>query len=179
VLDELELARIPQGLGRVCYARGHAGSFSGLIDSNDHAEGLTYDSLMLPRTVVESSIAPWLSVRDGARAVEFYKTAFGAKEVFRLEGASVVARLTIGNSEFWVSEESPEHGNFSPETLKGSSTRFVLTVADPDSVFKGACTAGAQPIHPVAEEHGWRVGRVVDPFGHRWEIGRPVSSSDS
>ena len=123
----------------------------------------------------QPSIAPWLSVRNSARAVEFYKTAVAAKEVFRLDGGGgVLARLAVGASEFWVSDESPEHHNFSPETLNGSSARMVLNVADPDSVFQRFCEAGARPIHPVAEEHGWRVGRVVDPFGHHWEITRPL-----
>lgn len=122
------------------------------------------------------SIAPWLSVRNGGRAVEFYKSAFGATEAFRLEDpdGAVVARLSIAGAEFWVSDESPEHGNFSPESLGGGSVRIILTVADPDAVFARAVAAGASQVHRVAEEHGWRVGRVVDPFGHHWEIGRQV-----
>jgi PhnB protein len=124
-----------------------------------------------------SSLTPWLSLRNGRAAVEFYKAAFGARETFRIDGGGgIVARLAIGNSEFWVSDESPEHANFSPETLKGSTTRMVLTVADPDAVFAKACQAGAKVIHPVGEQHGWRVGRVVDPFGHHWEIGRQLEA---
>ena len=123
-----------------------------------------------------TSIAPWLSVRNSARAVDFYKSAFGATEVFRLEGpdGGVVARLSVDRAEFWLSDESPEHGNFSPESLGGGTVRIILTVADPDAVFRRARSAGATEVHPVAEEHGWRVGRVVDPFGHHWEIGRQV-----
>ena len=121
------------------------------------------------------SIAPWLSVRNGAQAVEFYKSAFGATEVFRLDdGGGVVAKLSVGGAEFWLGDESPEHGNFSPESLGGGTVRMVLTVADPDSVFGRALTAGASKVVPVREEHGWRFGRVVDPFGHHWEIGRPL-----
>jgi PhnB protein len=124
------------------------------------------------------SIAPWLSVRKSAEAVEFYKAAFGATEVFRLEDpeGGVVARLSIDGAEFWIGDESPEHGNFSPQTLGGGSVRMILTVADPDAVFAQALTAGATVVVPVAEEHGWRLGRVVDPFGHHWEIGRPLSA---
>ena len=126
---------------------------------------------------VLSSVAPWLSVRNSATAVEFYKSAFDASESYRFEGGGgVVARLAIGNSEFWVSDESPEHGNFSPETLNGGTSRMILTVADPDAVFAQACKAGARVVHPVTEGHGWRVGRVVDPFGHHWEIGRQLAS---
>src|SRR6476661_6350410 len=92
------------------------------------------------------SVAPMLSVRNGARAVEFYKTAFGATEVYRIEdpGGAVVSRLSVGGAEFWVSDESPEHGNFSPETLGGGTVRLILTVPDPDAVFAQALAAGAQ-----------------------------------
>jgi PhnB protein len=133
---------------------------------------------MTTKEVIAVSVAPWLSVRNGARAVEFYKSAFGAREVFRLEDStgSVVARLSVDGAEFWLSDESPEHGNFSPESLGGGSVRMVLTVPDPDAVFAKAVAAGAREVHPVGEQHDWRVGRVADPFGHHWEIGRPVAS---
>src|SRR5258708_1768615 len=122
------------------------------------------------------SIAPWLSVRNGAQAVDFYKSAFGATEVYRLEapGGAVVAKLSVAGAEFWLSGESPEHGNPSPEILAGGSIRMILTVADPDAVFARARTAGASEVFAVGEAHGWRLGRVVDPFGHHWEIGRPL-----
>ena len=127
---------------------------------------------------IACSIAPWLSVRNSARAVEFYRLAFGATEAFRLEDESggVVARLSIAGAEFWLGDESPAHGNFSPETLHGSSVRMILTVSDPDAVFACAVAAGGTQVLPVAEEHGWRVGRVVDPFGHHWEIGREIAA---
>ena len=126
-------------------------------------------------TQVSISIAPWLSLRDGSRAVEFYKRAFGADEVFRIDGGdSVVARLSVAGAEFWLSDESPEHKNFSPQTLGGGSVRMVLTVPDPDAMFDRAIAAGATQVHAVIEEYGWRVGRLVDPFGHHWEIGRPL-----
>ena len=94
------------------------------------------------------AIAPWLSVRKSAQAVEFYKSAFGATEVFRLEdeGGGVVARLSVDGAEFWISDESPEHKNFSPETLGGGTVRMILTVADPDAVFARAVQAGAAPV---------------------------------
>lgn len=125
----------------------------------------------------QRSITPWLSVRTSARAVDFYKSAFGAIEVFRLEDPSggVVARLSVGGAEFWLSDESPEHGNFSPQSLGGGSVRMILVVPDPDAAFLGAIKAGALEVFPVSEEHGWRVGRVVDPFGHHWEIGRQIA----
>ena len=124
----------------------------------------------------KSSLAPWLSVRDSARAVEFYKAAFGAVEVYRLEGpeGGVVSRLSIDGAEFWLSDESPEHGNFSPETLGSATARMILTVAEPEAVFAQALASGAAEVFPVTEEYGWRLGRIVDPFGHHWEIGRPL-----
>src|SRR3954469_5476824 len=128
-------------------------------------------------TPIVYSIAPMLSVRNGARAVEFYKSAFAAVEVYRMEdpGAAVVSRLSVGGAEFWLSDESPEHGNFSPESLGGGTVRMVLTVPDPDAVQARAIAAGAKEVMPVAENYGWRLGRVVDPFGHHWEIGHELS----
>jgi PhnB protein len=127
------------------------------------------------KLALATSIAPWLCVRGGARAVEFYKSALGAVEVFRLDaGDSVVARLSVNGAEFWLSDESPEHFNFSPESLGGITIRIILTVPDPDAVFARALAAGAKAVYPVVEEHDWRLGRVVDPFGHHWEIGRPL-----
>ena len=126
----------------------------------------------------KTTIAPMLSVRNGARAVEFYKAAFGAVEVFRLdaEDGTVVATLSVGEAEFWVADESPEHQNFSPESLGGGSVRMVMTVEDPDAAFERAVAAGATVVRPVCEEYGWRLGRIVDPFGHHWEIGRPLAA---
>jgi PhnB protein len=122
------------------------------------------------------TIAPWLSVRGGARAVEFYKSAFGAVEVCRLEDPdeNVVARLSVSGAEFWLSDESPEQAKAGMDSGGRPVVRMILTVAEPDAVFSQAVKAGATEVYPVSEEHGWRVGRVVDPFGHHWEIARPV-----
>jgi PhnB protein len=96
--------------------------------------------------------------------------------VYRLDdpGGSVVARLSVNGAEFWLGDESPEHGNFSPETLGGSSVRIILNVDDPDAVFAQALKAGASQVYAVSEGHGWRIGRVVDPYGHHWEICREL-----
>ncbi len=126
----------------------------------------------------KTSIAPMLSVRRGSQAVDFYKAAFGATERFRIddESGGVVARLSVDGAEFWVADESPEHQNFSPESLGGGTVRMVLVVNDPDSVHARAVAAGATIVWPVHDEYGWRLGRVVDPFGHHWEIGKPLSA---
>jgi PhnB protein len=130
---------------------------------------------MNPATVAYS-VAPMLSVRNGARAAEFYKAAFGATEVFRIESpdGAVVCRLSVEGAEFWVSDESPENANYSPESLGGGTVRMILTVPDPDAMFARAIAAGARSVVPVKEAYGWRLGRVVDPFGHHWEIGHPL-----
>ena len=131
------------------------------------------ESVGYPKT----TIAPMLSVRSGARAIEFYKAAFGAGELFRIdsESGAVVARLSVGAAEFWLADESPEHLNFSPESLGGGSVRMVMTVEDPDAAFDRAVAAGATVVWPVSDQYGWRLGRIVDPFGHHWEIGKPLS----
>lgn len=121
------------------------------------------------RTVVTAT----LSVRDWSRAMDFYKAAFSAVELYRVEGGGV-GQLAINGAEFWVAEESPEHLNFSPESLGGCSVRMLLLVEDPRATQAQAVKAGATEVLPVSEAHGWRLGRVRDPFGHHWEIGRPV-----
>ncbi len=122
------------------------------------------------------SIAPVLSVRNGARAVEFYRSAFGAVEVYRVEDpdGAVVSRLSVEGAEFWLSGESPEQGTFKPESSGGGSVRMILTVEDPDTVVAQAVAAGARQTVAVEENYGWRLGRVMDPFGHDWEIGHPL-----
>ena len=119
-----------------------------------------------------------LSVRNGRAAVEFYRVAFGAHEMFRFGGTDdleeVVSQLAVGDAMFWVEDESPPHGNFSPETVGGATSRMLLIVDDPDSVVARAVAEGATVVSEVGDEHGWRLGRIDDPFGHRWEIGHPL-----
>lgn len=119
-----------------------------------------------------------LSVRRGRAAIEFYEAAFGAAVVYRVGGTdeheSVVAQLRVGDASFWVADESPAHENFSPETLGGGTVRMLLIVEDPDATIERALAAGATLVRPVVVEHRWRLGRIVDPFGHHWEIGTPL-----
>ena len=82
----------------------------------------------------------------------------------------------MGGAEFWVADESPENLNFSPESLGGGTVRLVMVVDDPDAAFARAVKAGATVVWPVEDQpYGWRVGRIVDPFGHHWEIGKPLA----
>ncbi len=115
-----------------------------------------------------------MSVRNWAQAIEFYKAAFGASELYRVEGGGV-AQLSVSGAEFWVAEESPQHLNFSPESLGGCSVRMLLIAEYPAAMCAQAIGAGATEVAPVADAYGWRFGRIVDPFGHHWEIGRPLS----
>jgi len=124
------------------------------------------------------TLAPLLSVRRGKQAIEFYKAGFRASVLTYVESPdeAVVAEMRFGASSFWVADESPDHKNFSPESLGGSTARMILVVDDPDAVFDLAVGAGATIVYEVADQrYGWRVGRVVDPFGHHWEIGKPLS----
>jgi PhnB protein len=126
---------------------------------------------------IPTTIAPFLSVRNGAKAVDFYKKAFGAEEIFRHDdqSGSVVCHLAVNGAGFWVSDEAPDFQNFSPETLKGGTVRMVLTTGDPDSAFRRAVEAGATVVVEMKDNYGWHLGRIVDPFGHHWEIGKPLS----
>ena len=123
-------------------------------------------------------VVPQLSVRRGREAVEFYERAFGAVEVYRVGGTDehpdVVSQLVLGDASFWVSDEAPEVGNQSPESLGGGSVRLLLQVDDPVSVVERSVAAGATEVYPPAEAHGWLLGRIEDPFGHHWEIGKPL-----
>jgi PhnB protein len=87
----------------------------------------------------------------------------------------VVAQLSVGDAVFWVSDESPPHGSHSPESLGGATARMLLIVDDPTAMLARAVAAGATQTAAVGEEHGWLLGRIMDPFGHQWEIGRPLA----
>jgi PhnB protein len=122
-----------------------------------------------------TSIAPWLSVKNATEALASYRAAFGATELERLEdeaGDVIVAQLSIEGADFWIQADAAS----SPEAVNGRSVRMILTVDDPDSVFAGAVAAGATEVAAVAEGHGWRTGRVADPSGHHWEIGRRLAT---
>jgi PhnB protein len=126
-----------------------------------------------------TALEPELSVRRGREAVEFYKAAFGATEIYRVGGSdeheAVVAQLEVGEARFWVADEAPAQGNFSPRSLSGSTVRLLLVVDDPHAICERAAVLGAAVLAPVHEEHGWLLGRIRDPFGHPWEIGRPLA----
>jgi PhnB protein len=124
-----------------------------------------------------TGIQPELWVDRAAAAVAFYQTAFGARVLHRAgAGDDIVAQLTIGDAAFWVSPGGTDGPRYSPGAIGGATGRVLLVADDPDALFTQAVLAGATPVAAPADEHGWRVGRVLDPFGHEWEIGRPLGS---
>ncbi|MBS4216807.1 VOC family protein [Bacillus sp. FJAT-49711] len=120
-----------------------------------------------------TNIAPWLAVNSGTKAIEFYRKGFGSEVIYELEENQkvIIAQLSIKGAFFWIQEDLDS----SPDILGQGSIRMVLTVDDPDTLFKQAITAGAVEVYPVTKEHGWRIGRIVDPFGHHWEIGKQLT----
>jgi PhnB protein len=127
---------------------------------------------------IACSIEPWLSVQNSVKAIAFYTSAFGVNEVYRLEDpdGGIVVKLSVYGATFWLSGGSTDSANNSSEVVGGGTVRIILTVADPDAVFASALKAGASEVFPVSEQYGWRLGRVIDPFGLHWEIGHPLSS---
>jgi PhnB protein len=122
-----------------------------------------------------TSIQPELWVDRAGRAIMFYADAFGARVLHRVgEGDEIVAQLAVGEAAFWVASAGPGMRRFSPTAIGGGTGRTLLVVEDPDAVLKTAVAAGAAELSPVGDEHGWRIGRVVDPFGQEWEIGKPI-----
>ncbi len=117
---------------------------------------------------------PYLIVKDGARAIEFYKKAFGATELMRMadpSGKIGHAEIKIGDSPIMLADEVTEMGYRSPESLGGSPVSILLYVEDVDAVFSQAVAAGAKVQRPVKDQfYGDRIGGVTDPFGHAWYI---------
>ncbi len=119
-----------------------------------------------------------LTVHDAASAVDFYARAFGAAEVSRstAPGGRIVAEMTIDGERFFVVDENAEAFNLSPRSLGGTSVRMNVVVDDPDAAARRAVAAGATELFPVADQpYGMRQGRVVDPYGHHWLVGRPLT----
>ena len=126
-----------------------------------------------PKPSIPTSLSPWLTVPNGAKAVEFYTAAFGAIETYHLDTPDgLVVKLAVDGAEFWISGGSTNDPLTPP--LGGETIRMILVVADPHTLFNRALKAGAVEIFPIGEDHGWKLGRLVDPFGLHWEIGHPL-----
>jgi len=124
-----------------------------------------------------TSIQPELWVERPGLAVAFYEAAFGATVLHRVGDADdIVAQLGVGEAAFWVAPASAAMRRLSPRAIDGATSRTLLVADDPDAVVRRAVAAGATETASVRDEHGWRLGRIIDPFGHEWEIGAPLGS---
>lgn len=131
----------------------------------------------MPKQEIRASLTPMLTVNDGHAAIDFYVKAFAAEEKGRVEdnGKIIITQINFSGIGFYLSDESGDLGNISPRKAKGTTIRLELTVPDPDTVVKRAVAHGAKVIFPVTDhDYGYRQGRIEDPFGHQWVIGRPI-----
>jgi PhnB protein len=122
-----------------------------------------------------TSVEPQLWTDHAAAAVAFYETAFGAVALHRVgDGDDIVAQLAVGAARFWVTAADTERGRLDPRRVGGATGRTLLVIDDPAALQARAAAAGATELSPVAEQHGWLLGRILDPFGHEWELGHPL-----
>jgi PhnB protein len=122
------------------------------------------------------AIQPELWVDNGLAALDFYRRAFGAQVLHHVgAGEDIVAQLAIDDAVFWIAAAGESSERLVPRALGAATARFLLLVDDPEAAQSRALAAGAVEKSAVSLEHGWQVGRVVDPFGHEWEIGKPVA----
>jgi PhnB protein len=122
-------------------------------------------------------LTPFLTVKDARAVVEFYKKAFGATEISRQStpAGQFIIEMSLGGERFYAVDENPAGFNLSPTTLGGTSVRMSLSGADPDAGPARAVAAGAQIVFPLADQPaGMRQGRIADPAGHHWLIGKPL-----
>jgi PhnB protein len=124
------------------------------------------------------SITPYLYVKGGAKALEFYATALGAQELFRMptpDGKIGHAEMKIGDSVFMLADEMPAMGIKSPGTLGGNGSSLMIYVPDVDAAYKRAIGAGAEEVRPLKNQfYGDRSGMIADPFGHQWTLATHV-----
>src|ERR1700759_3769510 len=124
---------------------------------------------MNKNSFIKTSVSPWITVNDGKKAVAFYAAAFHATETYRLEDGGVfIVCLNIDGTEIWVNEDAAS------SNLNNINVRMILAVSNPEEIFDSAINAGAKEIFPVGVDHGWKLGRIEDPFGLHWEIGHRV-----
>jgi PhnB protein len=122
-------------------------------------------------------LTPFLTVKNARAIVEFYKKAFGAIELSRQSSPSgqFVIEMSLDGEHFYAVDENPAGFNLSPTTLGGTTVRLSLIVEDPDAVADRAVAAGARIVFPIADQpYGMRQGRIADPEGHHWLIGKPL-----
>ena len=123
-------------------------------------------------------VTPYIAVKGAAKAIEFYARAFGAKEAYRLtapDGSIGHAEIDIGSSRIMLSDEAPDFGAISPQTLGGTPVKFHVAVENADKAVARAVEAGAAVLRPVQDQFfGERSGMVADPFGHQWFLSQHI-----
>lgn len=129
----------------------------------------------MPETPLNFALSPYISVKGASEAIAFYAAAFGAEEQFRLEdpdgGRIGHSEIRIGGNTIMISDEYPDFGALSPDSLGGSPVKLHLYVEDVDKVFATALEAGATELRPLKDEfYGDRTGTIMDPFGHTWML---------
>jgi PhnB protein len=127
--------------------------------------------------MARTELTPFLTVKDARVIVEFYKKAFGAIEISRQSSPSgqFIIEMSLDGEHFYAVDENPAGFNLSPTTLGGTTVRMSLIVEDPDAVADRAVAAGGRIIFPIADQpYGMRQGRIADPEGHHWLIGKPL-----
>jgi PhnB protein len=155
--------------------------FHGPVSRSESADGQSAPRAAATQVsdtaAMPTSMQPELWVDRAAAAVAFYEAAFGATVLHRVgEGDAIVAQLAVGDAAFWVAAANPNMQRLSPRAINGATSRTLMVVDDPDQVLEQAVHAGARETSPVDEEHGWRLGRIIDPFGHEWEVGAPLGA---
>ena len=128
-----------------------------------------------------TDLTPMLTVKDANAAVAFYRRAFGAEELSRVTSPSgqAVVDMAIDGQRFQVVDQNAAAQNPSPDTLGGTTVRVNLIVDDPDAAAEQAIAAGARLVFPIADQpYGMRQGRIADPSGHHWLLGRPLETPD-
>jgi PhnB protein len=135
------------------------------------------DSQKNKNNSIQTSIEPWLTFRNCEKAIAFYKNAFNAIETYRFEtpDGGLVVNLSINGANFWLSSGA-DNSSHEQESVGANTIRLILTIQDPDPIFQQALKAGASEIFPIGEDYGWKLGRLVDPFGLHWEIGHPLTA---
>jgi len=119
------------------------------------------------------SVTPYLIIQGAADAIEFYKKAFGATELFRMEHQGKIghAEIKIGDSPIMLADEHPEMGHVGPKTLGGSPVGIMIYVDDVDTIFNQAIESGGEQVKPLQDQfYGDRSGTLKDPFGHLWTV---------
>lgn len=127
--------------------------------------------------MAQLELTPFLTVKNARSVVEFYKKAFGATEISRQSTPSgqFIIEMSLEGERFYAVDENPSAFNVSPTTLGGTSVRMSLIVDDPDAVAARAVAAGATIVFPVGDQpYGMRQGRIADPEGHHWLVGKPL-----